>query len=89
MVESIFQFSLFRVFAALLEKVITVFGEKFRRLAARVGLLGHRVVVDELSASLVERGHEAVVVAKRRQHERVVLLVHLQDCAHVQFRILT
>ena len=47
-------------------------------------MLGHRVEVDELSAGLVEGGHEAAVVGESRQHQGVVLLVDIQDGAHVQ-----
>jgi hypothetical protein len=33
LVESIFEFCFFRVFAALLQEVITIFGQEFRRFA--------------------------------------------------------
>ena len=88
MVKGVFEFCLLRIFAALLQKVITILGKKFRRFAACVRPSRHRVVVDEFAASFVEGGDEAVVVGEGRQHESVVLLVNLQNCAHVQFGIL-
>ena len=88
MIKGVFEFCFLRIFAALLQKVITILGKKFRRLAARVRSSRHRVVVDEFAASFVERGDEAVIVGEGRQHEGVVLLVHVQDGANVQLWIL-
>ena len=88
LIECIFQFSLFRIFAAFLEKMITVFGQELRGLAAGVSSACHRVVVDELATGFVERRDEAVVVREGSQDKGIILLVYLQDCAHVQLRIL-
>jgi len=88
LIECIFQFSLFRIFAAFLEKMITVFGQELRGLAAWVSSSRHRVVVDELATGFVERRDEAVVVWEGSQDEGVIFLVYLQDCAHVKLGIL-
>ena len=88
MVECVLQLCLLGVLAALLEQVITVLGEELGALGGRVGRLGDGVVVDELAAGLVEGRDESAVVVEGREHERVVLLVDLEDRGHVQFGVL-
>ena len=83
LVQCIFQLSLLRVLAGLLEQDVTVLGKKLWTFAALTRMLCDGIVVDELSTGLVEGGNETGVVVEGREYQGVVLSVHLQDCRHV------
>ena len=63
-------------------------GEELRALGG-LGVLGDGVVVDELAARLVQRRDEAGLALEGAVHHVVVLTLHVQDCLHVLFGVLS